>query len=314
MITNKEKTIMDIGFIGLGVMGARMAARLLEAGYHVTVYNRTPQKAEPLVRAGAQMAEDIAFLANRAQIICTCLSMPEDVRAVYCGEAGIIHNSQEGTICIDFTTVGMGTSQEMAVLADEREIAYLDAPVSGGPEGAETGSLTVMIGGEQAAYEKVVSVLQVIGKNIQYLGSSGAGSAAKLMNQYLVAVHSMAAAEVMVTGTALGLRAEQLYEILKTSYGDSRMLRRHVGEHILERNFEPGGALKYLLKDVKLANSLVESANIAGASGKRAEAILQLALEQGAGDLDMSAIIQPLEKQVGIAVAASPAKVNTEKE
>lgn len=297
--------MMRIGFIGLGVMGARMATRLIRAGYAVTVYNRTQEKMNPLVERGAKAATDIAAVAAQSEVVCTCLSMPSDVREVYEGRQGILENSRPNTICIDFTTVGMDTSVALANLAKKKKVAYLDAPVSGGPEGAEQGTLTIMAGGEQEAFQRVLPILEVLGNNVQYLGQSGLGSVAKLMNQYLVAVHSLAASEVMVTGAALGLRAEQLYDILRSSYGDSRMLRRHMENYVLSRNFQPGGAVKYVLKDVKLANQLVEKAGLIPRTGNNAEEVFSLAVEQGLADLDMSAVIQILEKQCGVVVKDS---------
>ena len=287
---------MKIGFIGIGVMGSRMAKRLLHANYNVIVYNRTPEKAKDLVSVGAVLASDIVSLAKESDILFSCLSMPADVESVYLGEDGVLNHAKPNTICVDFTTVGPDTSRLVFKKAVESKIHFLDAPVSGGPEGAEEGSLTIMVGGERQAFEKVEAILDVLGSFIQYLGETGSGSVAKLMNQYLVAVHSIAASEVMVTGTALGLKSEQLYNILKVSYGDSRMLRRHMDHFVLDRNFEPGGAVKYVHKDVKLANQLLAEAGIHEFTGQLAEKSFFNAMEKGLAGLDMSAVIQPLEK------------------
>lgn len=286
-----------IGFIGLGVMGSRMVQRLLHAGYEVAVFNRNYSKMEPLLAQGASAAADVASLAEQSDMICTCLSMPQDVYDVYLGDGGILKHSRSGTICIDFTTVGMDTSQKIAQLAQERRITYLDAPVSGGPEGVEQGTLTIMVGGDEVAYAKVLPILEVLGSNVHHLGDSGMGSVAKLMNQYLVAVHSLAASEAMVTGTALGLKSEHLYQILRTSYGDSRMLQRHMENFVLPRNFAPGGAVKYVLKDVKLALDLFQEAGVAGRTGISAVEAFTEAVEQGYADKDMSAVIRPLEEK-----------------
>jgi 3-hydroxyisobutyrate dehydrogenase len=296
---------MRIGFIGLGVMGARMAEKMLHAGYEVMVYNRTREKMDSIVRQGADGASDIASLAKSSDVICTCLSMPEDVMEVYLGEKGILEKCKPQTICIDFTTVGMETSLEISAKALSKGITYLDAPVSGGPEGVEKGNLTIMVGGDKDRFQQVLPLFQAIGTNIQHVGPSGTGSVAKLMNQYLVAVHSLAASEVMVTGSALGIRAEQLYDILQSSYGDSRMLRRHMENHVLTRNFKPGGAVKYLLKDVKLANELFQKAGVPAKTGSSAEEALALAVDQGLAELDMAAVIQTLEKQTNIVVQSS---------
>ncbi len=293
---------MKIGFIGVGVMGSRMVQQFLKAGKKVEIFSRTAQKAEPLVQQGAKRVESIAALAANVDVICTCLSMPADVEEVYFDEGGILENAQANTICIDFTTVGVDTSNKVYERAKAKTIHYLDAPVSGGPEGVEQATLTIMVGGEKDTFLRVESLLQTIGKTIEYLGPSGAGSIAKLMNQYLVAVHSLAASEVMVTGAAYGLNSEQLFNILKVSYGDSRMLRRHMDHYVLDRQFEPGGAMKYLHKDVKLANALTEKLGIEHFSGRLAEEALASAMEQGLADSDMAAVIQPLEKKCNVIV------------
>jgi 3-hydroxyisobutyrate dehydrogenase len=294
--------LKHIGFIGMGVMGSRMAARLIKAGFAVTVYNRTVDKTEPLVRLGASRAATIGEAIAEADMICTCLSMPDDVQQLYWGEQGIFAQAKPGAICMDFTTVGRDLSVQLGLAAATYGLVYLDTPMSGGPEGAERGTLTIMVGGQAEAYQACLPVLQQLGANVQYLGHSGLGSVAKLINQYLVGVHTLAAAEAMVTGSAHGIDPVQLYQILATSYGESKMLRRHVEQHIWDRNFLPGGALKYLLKDVRLANRLVAEAGIEASTGQHVEAALHKADEQQFGDMDMSAVILSLEQLTGIKV------------
>lgn len=293
---------MRVGFIGLGVMGSRMTKRLIDANFDVVVYNRTKEKMAPLVDLGAKAADSIEELAKQSDVVCTCLSMPDDVVQVY---EVVFEHAKAGTICVDFTTVGMDTSQNMAKRAEEKGIIYLDAPISGGPEGAEAGTLTIMVGGNKQAYEKMLPMFQALGENIQHLGASGMGSVAKLMNQYLVAVHSLAASEAMVVGTALGLDSEQLYQILKSSYGNSRMLRRHMDHYVLDRKFAPGGAVKYVHKDVRLANQLMVQAGLKKFLGNMAQEAFQTAIEQGLADEDMSAVIKPLEKETKTIVKRS---------
>jgi 3-hydroxyisobutyrate dehydrogenase len=293
---------MIIGFIGTGVMGSRMVIRLLEHGQQVHIYNRTKEKARALEAQGAIVEESIASLARNSDVIFTCLSMPEDVFEVYQGEYGILQNARGGTICIDLTTVGADTSKIIFEKAAVRGISYLDSPVSGGPEGARDGTLTIMVGGEREVFEKVSPILNVLGGTIEFLGPSGSGSIAKLINQYLVAVHSLAASEAMVTGAAYGLNSEQLYNILKVSYGESRILRRHMEQYVFDRNFQPGGAVKYVLKDVRLANQLFQVAGMNNFTGQLAEEAFSVAAETGRSELDMSAVIQPLETQCGVVV------------
>ncbi|TKC19315.1 NAD(P)-dependent oxidoreductase [Robertmurraya kyonggiensis] len=291
---------MKICFIGLGVMGARMVERFLDAGHEVLVFNRTPEKAEALVKIGALRANDIPSLAEQSDVICSCLSMPEDSIKVFL--EGVIPHARDGTICLDFSTVGVDTSRIIYQKAREKGIDYLDAPVSGGPEGVENGNLTIMVGGKKEAYERVLPLLNSLGEKIEYLGGSGSGSIAKLINQYLVAVHSIAASEAMVAGVAFGLDSEQLYKLLKVSYGQSRMLERHMEQYVLDRQFEPGGAVKYVHKDVKLANQLFEQVGLTETLGKLAENSFAHAMGIGLSDLDMSAVIKPLEDKTGVVV------------
>ncbi len=293
---------MKIGFIGTGVMGSRMVVKLIAAGYEVSVFNRSPKKAKELTKLEAILSKNIAAIAWDSDVICTCLPKPVDVEAVYLGSAGVLENAKPNALCIDFTTVGPETSKEIFGKALERGIGYLDAPVSGGPEGVEQGSLTIMVGGNKDEFEKVRPILDVLGATVQYLGDSGAGSIAKLINQYLVAVHSIAASEAMVAGAALGLDSEQLYSLLKVSYGDSRILRRHMDGFVLDREFEPGGAVKYVHKDVALANQLFTQAGMDQFLGRFAEQSFAGAMENGLSDLDMSAVIQPLENECGVVV------------
>ncbi|WP_413307467.1 NAD(P)-dependent oxidoreductase [Bacillus sp. 1P10SD] len=293
---------MKIGFIGTGVMGSRMVKRLLDHGYQVHVYNRTKEKVKALEEHGAMYVESISLISLNCDIIFTCLSMPEDVLEVYLGNSGIIEHARPGTICIDLTSVGADTSKAISGQACEKGIYYLDSPVSGGPEGAENGNLTIMVGGEKQAIESVLPLLSVLGETIEYLGPSGSGSIAKLLNQYLVAVHSLAASEVMVTGSAFGLDSEQLYNILRVSYGDSRILRRHMEQYVFNRQFKPGGAVKYVHKDVRLANQLLHQAGIKQFTGQMAEQAFNNAATKGLNDLDMSAVILPLEEQCGVVV------------
>lgn len=291
-----------VGFIGTGIMGSRMVIQFLQGGYPVTVYNRTIEKTKALTDLGAEAADSIASLSRQVDIICTCLSMPLDCKEVYLGENGILENAKENTICIDFTTVDPETSKLIYEKAKEKGIEFVDAPVSGGPEGIEHKTLTIMVGGEKGTYDAILPLISTFGKTIELLGPIGSGSVAKLMNQYLVAVHSLAASEVMVTGAALGLESEKLYNVLKESYGNSRMLRRHMSEHVLDRQFEPGGNIRYLHKDVSLANQLLDKAGISKFTGKFAEESFKQAMEEGYADLDMSAIILPLEKESDVQV------------
>lgn len=293
---------MRIGFIGIGVMGSRMVKKLLDANFSVTVYNRSPEKVAELVKYGAKSVQSIKELALQSEIVCSCLSMPQDCIDVYLGPDGVIEHSRKDTICIDFATVGADTSAMIFKEAAAKGIHYLDAPVSGGPEGVEQGTLTIMAGGDKECFDKTIEIFNALGQTIQYLGPAGSGSIAKLINQYLVAVHSVAASEAMVAGAAFGLDSEQLYGLLKVSYGDSRMLERHMEQYVLDRSFEPGGAVKYVHKDVVLANQLFRQAGMKSILGELAQSSFYNAIEKGLADLDMSAVIKPLEEECQVVV------------
>ena len=289
---------MNIGFIGLGVMGSIMVKRLLNAGYTVRLFNRSKDKLTPLLELGAIEATSIAEVAQASEVIVTSLSMPEDVEEVYLGKNGIITNAKQEAICIDTTTVGSDTSKYIYKQAKEEGIHYLDAPVSGGPEGAENGTLTIMVGGDSIPYQKVSPLLKELGSHVELLGPSGAGSTTKLINQYLVAVHSLAAAEAVIASRAQGIQTDQLLAILKSSYGDSKILRRHIENFIIPNNFEPGGALKYLLKDLRLANHLHHESGLKEYLGEFVEKRLEQGVSAGHSNLDMSSIYKVLEQEV----------------
>lgn len=293
---------MNIGFIGTGVMGSRMVRQFLQAGHTVTVFNRTPEKLEPLLKLGARKASNYKEIAEQSEIICTCLSMPSDSLSVFLGKDGVLEHAKASTILVDFSTVDAESSQRIFKEAKKKGVHFLDTPVSGGPEGVEQGTLTIMIGGEFEIFQRVQPLLESIGSTIEYLGQTGSGSVAKLINQYLVAVHSVAASEAMVAGAALGLDSQQLYQLLKVSYGDSRMLERHMEQYVLNRQFEPGGAVKYVHKDVVLANKMFEKVGITENLGQFAQNIFAKTMEVGFSNLDMSAVIKPLEEKCGVVV------------
>ena len=288
---------MRIGFIGLGAMGSRMALRLLEAGHPVLAFNRSPGRLAPVVDRGGQAAGSVAQVAREAGFLFTSLSMPSDSREVYLGEAGILAHASRGMICVDFTSVDMDTSREICRAAAAREVSYLDAPVSGGPEGAEAGTLTIMVGGDDAgAYRKVEPLLQVLGQKVRHLGESGLGSAAKLINQYLTGVHIMAAAEAMAGAGSLGLKQEKLYELLQVSYGQSRMLERLMEQLVIPGNPEPGAFMKYIHKDLRLANGLLRTSGVEPETGKAAFEAYDRALQTPWGQKDMASVYFWLEE------------------
>ncbi len=288
---------MKLGYIGLGAMGSRMAVRLLDAGHELRVYNRSAARLQPVAARGGEPAGSVADLTREVEILFTSLAMPTDTKEVYLGEEGVLAHAQKGLVCVDFTSVDMETSREVCREAAARGVSYLDAPVSGGPEGAEEGTLTIMVGGDGQAYAQVEPLLLILGQNVQHLGGSGLGSAAKLINQYLVGVHIMAAAEAMAAAGRLGLNEKQLYELLQVSYGQSRMLERLMEQLVLPGNAEPGAYMKYIHKDLRLANLLLTAFGIEPVTGKAAWNVYEEALQTPWGEKDMAAVYYWLKEK-----------------
>ena len=194
-----------IGYIGLGIMGRGMAHNLLRAGFPLTVWNRSSERVAALLTAGAEAGESPEDVASRSSIIFTCVSDTPDVEQVILGEDGVIHGAKAGSIVIDASTISPKATREIAVRLAERGITMLDAPVSGGSEGAEKGTLSIMVGGTTAAFERALPVFQAIGKTVTHMGPSGSGQATKLVNQILCVANMLAASEAMLLAQASGL-------------------------------------------------------------------------------------------------------------
>jgi len=225
---------MEVGFIGLGKMGKPMVRRLLAAGHTVHVHNRSPQAVIELAGNGAKDAGSSAGVAERADVILTALPTPDTVEQVYKDLAAAARADQ---IYVDHSTVSLGLNRSCAELLAKKHAHFLDAPVSGGPGGADAGTLTVMVGGEQAIFERALPVFQSFGKNIRLCGPVGAGQAVKLVNQLLVGIHTAASAEAVVFGVSLGADPQVLLDILGTSFGGSQMLLRNTPRFI-SRDFK----------------------------------------------------------------------------
>src|SRR5690606_28498595 len=199
---------MRIGFIGLGTMGAPMARRLVEAGHDVTVHSRTREREEPLAALGAKRAASPRACAEGAELVVTMVSDTPDVQAVVLGEQGAALGMERGSVLVDMSTIAPATTRRIAAALAEHGVAMLDAPVSGGSEGAERGTLSIMVGGEAAALERARPALEVLGTTITHVGPSGAGQVAKAVNQTIIAGTYAAVAEGMALALAAGIDVE----------------------------------------------------------------------------------------------------------
>lgn len=294
-----------LGLIGVGRMGIHMATNLVSKGFDLTVYDIVPAHVEDAVRAGAKGARSAAEVAQQAEIILASLPGPADVESVFLGAGGVLEFARPGTIVADTSSIDPGTAQKVAAAAKAKGVSYLDAPVSGGTVGAKNATLTVMVGGDPETFQKVLPVLQAIGKNITRVGPVGAGSVVKIANQMLVGITTAAVSEAMVLGTKWGVDPKVMYDVLSTGFAGSTILSRHVPNFILKRNFEAGFTVNLLSKDVTLATGLGRSLGVPLPVTALAGQILEAAKAAGLGDKDMSSVVTLLEKLCGVEVKAS---------
>ena len=241
-----------LGFIGLGIMGRGMAGNLLKGGYDVRVWNRTAGKMNDLVEIGASMATSPADLAAKCDIILVCVSDTPDVEEVVLGQNGIIHSSRRGSLVVDHSTISPHTTREIAARLNAREVHMLDAPVSGGSEGAANGTLSIMIGGDADQVERAMPYLQSMGKTITHVGDQGAGQLTKLVNQILAAGNTLAMSEALLFAQAGGLDLEKALNAVSGGAAGSWILTAR-GPQILERDFRPGFTIDLQQKDLRLA-------------------------------------------------------------
>src|SRR3954467_15337277 len=198
-----------IGFIGLGQMGAPMVRNLIKAGYRPVVHNRSRAIVETIVAEGATPAGSARGVAERVEILFSCVGYPADVERVYLGDDGAISGARAGQVFCDLSTVGPDTHQKIAARLTDKGVGYLDAPISGGTSGAESGTLTIMVGGAPEHFERVRPMLDVMGQNIHLVGPSGAGATIKLVNQMMNLINACGAIEGLILATKAGIDPEQ---------------------------------------------------------------------------------------------------------
>jgi 3-hydroxyisobutyrate dehydrogenase-like beta-hydroxyacid dehydrogenase len=290
---------MQAGFIGLGKMGRPMTQRLLGAGHTVHVFNRSRGAVDALVAEGAQAADSAADVAAHADVIMTALPTPESVQSVLSEMAAV---SRSGQIYIDHSTVSPGLNRWCAEQLKSRGADFLDAPVSGGPAGAQAGTLTVMVGGEPAVFEKALPVLQAFGKNIKLCGPVGAGQVVKLINQLLVGIHTSAIAEAAVFGARFGADPQIVLDLIGTSFGGSTMMTRNL-PRFMSRDFSPATPVSLILKDLGLIHDEAKNGGIPLLLGALAEQRFSEARARGMGDEDMAALVKLWEDPTGVTVA-----------
>jgi len=283
-----------IGFIGLGVMGGRMAATLARAGYPLAVHDLDPAKAGVLAAAGAAACASSREVAQKSDIVFSSLPLPATVRSAYLGPDGVLEGARPGMVCVDMSTVDPETSRAVSAAAAARGVQYLDAPVSGGYREAETGALVIIVGGDRDAFDQVRDVLAVLGPSIHYAGSSGAGSVVKLVNNVMSMGNVLVAAEAFVLGVRAGMEPERLLEILRTSAGRSYHFEKRF-PNILARNFAPGFTVDLARKDLGLAVDMARSHDVPVPATSLLHQLYNACAALGEGSSDFAAIIKLFE-------------------
>jgi len=243
---------MQIGFIGTGVMGTGIVLNLLKAGQSVVVYNRTKAHAQKVLDAGATWADTPQAVAQQAQLVMTMVGYPSDVEAVYTGENGIFAGIQAGSIVVDMTTSTPALAVKLTSLAHDHDVQALDAPVSGGDVGAQNATLTVMVGGDRAAYDRVLPVFQQIGQRVNYFGTAGKGQHTKMANQIMIAGTMTGLTEMLVYAKAADLDLPQVLATLSSGGADNWSMDNYV-PRILKGDYTPGFFAKHFLKDLRIA-------------------------------------------------------------
>ena len=261
MTNDKNKNTRNIGYIGLGTMGAPMAANLVTAGYHVTVWNRTQEKTRPLLDLGAALATTPADLAPQCDVIFINVSRTADVKEVLFGENGLAQELMKGQTVIDNSTISPTATERIAARLSQRGTHFLDAPVSGGSSGAQTGTLSIMVGGDKDAYEKCLPLLEVLGKSVTYLGPAGKGQTCKACNQIAVACNLLGVCEAMAFARKLGLDLGKMLDVVTAGAGTSAQMEK-AGPRIASGNMAPGFKVELMLKDLNIVSETVRQLNL----------------------------------------------------
>ncbi len=288
---------MKVGFVGLGNMGQGMANNLLKKGADLTVYTRSRPKVDAMVAAGAKGAGSVAELAAKCDLILVCLPDVKTSLDVLTGPDGAVKHARPGAVVVDHSTVDMATSKACAEAAKKRGVSFLDAPISGGPTGAAAGTLAIMAGGEKAAFEKARPALDMMGANVRYMGPTGAGTAMKLINQLLVSVNCVAAAEAFALANSAGVDINTAAEILKVAWGQSRMVERSA-PITASRNFEKSAApVRNLAKDMGILQELAKSQKLALPLTMQAKGVIDEMMKKGWTEHDIAGSLLIIEER-----------------
>ena len=290
-----------IAFIGLGIMGSPMAVHLQNAGHQVIGYNRTPDKAQPLVEAGGTAADTASAAAAKAEIICVVVPDSADVEEVLTSENGVFESAQPGALIIDFSSIRPDVTVKLAEEATKRGFRLIDAPVSGGEAGAKNAALSIMVGGSKEDFAAAEPVLQAVGKTIVHVGGNGAGQTVKAANQLIVATNIQALAEAVVFLDAYGVDLEAALDVLGGGLAGSSVLNQKRG-NMSSNSFQPGFRIDLHHKDMGIFGAAAREAGVVAPVGAVVAQLMASARANGDGGLDHSALLRGVRRLSGDAV------------
>ncbi len=290
-----------IGFIGLGIMGKPMVRNLLRAGYRVVVHDVVAASVQELVAEGAGQAGTPRAVAESTDILVTMLPDSPEVEAVYAGPDGALEAARPGWLAIDMSSISPRVARELAERAAAAGAEMLDAPVSGGDKGAIAGTLSVMVGGTEAAFERALPVLQAMGRTIVHVGPAGAGQVTKVCNQVVVAVVIEAVSEALVLGAKAGVDPARIVDVLQGGLAQTKVLDMRRA-NILEGSFDPGFRIRLHLKDLKNALDLARETGVVLPATAQVEQLMQRMRIAGRGEYDHSGLVTVIEDLAGARV------------
>ncbi|MBE3648388.1 NAD(P)-dependent oxidoreductase [Paenibacillus polymyxa] len=295
----------NIGFIGLGTMGAPMASNLLKQGFGVTVYNRTASRCEPLVEQGARAASTPREAAEGQHLVITMVSDDQSIRDVYYGQDGVFAGLTAGMTVMDNSTISPKLVKQLAVEADKLGCSFIDAPVTGSKPAAVDGTLVFMVGGHAEAIAAQSDVFDTLGKKVLHMGPNGSGAVAKLAHNTMVGINNLALAEGFAIAAKSGIPADSFLELVQLGSAGSKAADLK-GRKIIEHDFSNQFSLALMLKDLKLAASLTDSLSIPTPMLSIAKSLFQAGQTQGYGDEDLSAVVKTYEAWIGRTIGGQP--------
>ncbi|MCY4465362.1 MAG: NAD(P)-dependent oxidoreductase [Chloroflexi bacterium] len=289
----------SIGFIGLGIMGRGMVDNLMQAGFDLTIWNRTASRMTPFIERGASAASSPSEVAAKSDIIITCVSDTPDVEQVILGEDGVIHGAAAGDLVIDMSTINPVNTVEIARQLNARGVNMLDAPISGGSEGAANGTLSIMIGGGEDDVARATPCFEAMGSTITHVGEQGAGQTVKLSNQILCVVNMLAASEALLFAKAGGVDLDKMLQAVTGGAAGSWMLANR-GPQVIDDYWEPGFSIDLQQKDLRLVLGAADEMGIPVIATALCFNLYRTLQAQGHGGDGNHSIIRALEAMAGI--------------